>query len=57
MNFDKNSLHGKDTDGFEEQVFIQDDNDIKGLPQDPLSSKPIIPKASKKKVAKKKSRK
>ena len=57
MSFDKNSNHGKDTDGFEEQVFIQDGDDIKGLPQDPISSKPIIPRASKKKPAKKKSRK
>ena len=57
MSFDKNSNHGKDTDGFEEQVFIQDGDDIKGLPQDPLSSKSIIPKASKKKATKKKSRK
>ena len=29
MNFDKNSAHGKDADGFDEQIFLQEQDDIK----------------------------
>lgn len=29
MNFDKNSAHAKDSDGFDEQIFLQEGDDIK----------------------------